>query len=176
MTDLGLNSAAAITVKVGGIIRCMEPLLGKLGVTVLSEIIKAMVKEGLKWAKNRTEPEPDIVELKLGTIAEKNIPDTIPADQRQAVVTSLVDLVMPTFEQVVEYNPNIQRIKVAMKKAPAKKAAAKKAAAKKSSYRPGTARKSTGRAHVSTRKTTGRTTSAKETTTKKSAAKKSARQ
>ena len=81
----------------------------------------------MAWAANRKEPEPDIVELKLGQIANKNLPETIPADQRQAVVTSLVDLVMPTFEQVVEFNPNIQRIKSAIKMAPAKKAAKKTA-------------------------------------------------
>lgn len=119
------------------IIRPMNQLLAQLGTTALGEIVKKMVTGGMKWAANRKEPESDIVELKLGQIADKNLPETIPADQRQAVVTSLVDLVMPTFEQVVEFNPNIQRIKSVIKKAPAKKAAKKTArkAAKKAAKR-----------------------------------------
>jgi hypothetical protein len=43
---------------------------------------------------------------------------------RPAVISSLVDIVMPTFEQVVEFSPTAQRIKLAMKKASAKKTAA----------------------------------------------------
>ena len=80
----------------------MFHLLAQLGTTALGEIIKKMITGGMAWAANRKEPEPDIVELKLGQIAEKNLPETMPANQRQAVVTSLVDLVMPTFEQIVE--------------------------------------------------------------------------
>ena len=118
----------------------MLHLLAQLGTTALGEIVKKMITGGMAWAANRKEPEPDIVELKLGQIAEKNLPETIPANQRQAVVTSLVGLVMPTFEQIVEFNPNIQRIKSAIKKAPAKKAAAKK-----STYRIHATKKSAAR-------------------------------
>jgi hypothetical protein len=123
-----------------------------------------MITGGMAWAANRKEPEPDIVELKLGQIAEKNLPETMPANQRQAVVTSLVDLVMPTFEQIVEYNPNIQRIKSAMKKAPAKKAAAKK-----STYRIHVTKKYAVRTHA-----TKKSIAVKKTGTKKASVRKSA--
>jgi len=142
----------------------MFHLLAQLGTTALGEIIKKMITGGMAWAANRKEPEPDIVELKLGQIAEKNLPETMPANQRQAVVTSLVDLVMPTFEQIVEYNPNIQRIKSAMKKAPAKKAAAKK-----STYRIHVTKKSAVRTHA-----TKKSIAVKKTGTKKPSVRKSA--
>jgi hypothetical protein len=142
----------------------MFHLLAQLGTTALGEIIKKMITGGMAWAANRKEPEPDIVELKLGQIAEKNLPETMPANQRQAVVTSLVDLVMPTFEQIVEYNPNIQRIKSAMKKAPAKKAAAKK-----STYRIHVTKKSAVRTHA-----TKKSIAVKKTGTKKASVRKSA--
>ena len=142
----------------------MFHLLAQLGTTALGEIIKKMITGGMAWAANRKEPEPDIVELKLGQIAEKNLPETMPANQRQAVVTSLVDLVMPTFEQIVEYNPNIQRIKSAMKKAPAKKAAAKK-----STYRIHVTKKYAVRTHA-----TKKSIAVKKTGTKKVSVRKSA--
>jgi hypothetical protein len=142
----------------------MFHLLAQLGTTALGEIIKKMITGGMAWAANRKEPEPDIVELKLGQIAEKNLPETMPANQRQAVVTSLVDLVMPTFEQIVEYNPNIQRIKSAMKKAPAKKAAAKK-----STYRIHVTKKYAVRTHA-----TKKSIAVKKTGTKKASVRKSA--
>jgi hypothetical protein len=147
----------------------MGRILAKLGVVALSEIMKAMFKEGLKWAKNRKEPEPDIIELKLSKIADKNLPDSISVDQRQAVVTSLVSLVMPTFEQIVEFSPTTQKIiavtrrrpsgpgpgpnwharrapvKHAAKKAPAKKAAAKKTPAKKAAAKKAPAKKAAAR-------------------------------
>ena len=142
----------------------MLHLLAQLGTTALGEIVKKMITGGMTWAANRKEPEPDIVELKLGQIAEKNLPETMPANQRQAVVTSLVDLVMPTFEQIVEYNPNIQRIKSAMKKAPAKKAAAKK-----STYRIHVTKKYAVRTHA-----TKKSIAVKKTGTKKASVRKSA--
>jgi hypothetical protein len=146
----------------------MLHLLAQLGTTALGEIVKKMITGGMAWAANRREAEPDIVELKLGQIAEKNLPETIPANQRQAVVTSLVDLVMPTFEQIVEYNPNIQQIKSAIKKAPAKKAA-KKSTARKSTYRAHASKKSAARTHSAKK-----STSMKKTATKKASARKSA--
>jgi hypothetical protein len=142
----------------------MLQLLAQLGTTALAEIVKKMVTGGMAWAANRKEPEPDIVELKLGQIAKKNLPETIPADQRQAVVTSLVDLVMPTFEQVVEYNPNIQRIKSAIKKA-----LAKKAAAKKSAYRTHAIKKSAVRTHATKKATAVKKTAIKKASTRRSA-------
>jgi hypothetical protein len=145
----------------------MLHLLATLGTTALGEIVKKMITGALKWAEKREEPEPHIVELKLSKIADKNLPDSIPADQRQAVVTSLVDLVMPTFEQIVEYSPTTQKIisatrrrplgpgptwnahrapaKHAAKKAPAKKAAVKKVPAKKAPAKKAAAKKAARR-------------------------------
>jgi hypothetical protein len=145
------------------ILRSMLHLLAQLGTTVLGEIVKKMITGGMAWAANRNEPGSDMVELKLSQIAEKTLPETIPADQRQAVVTSLVDLVMPTFEQIVEYNPNIQRMKSAIKKAPAKKPA------KKSTYRVHPTKKSAVRASA-----TKKSATVKKTGTKKASARKSA--
>lgn len=138
----------------------MHQLLVDLGAKVVGEIIKKMFTSGMAWAANRKEEKPDIVELKLGQIAKQNLPATIPADQRQAVVTSLVDLVMPTFEQVVEYNPSIQRIKSAINKNPAPK---------KSAYRVQTSRKSAVRTHATRKATAGKKTATEKSSKQKSA-------
>ncbi len=135
----------------------MNPLLAKLGADALGEIMKRVIKSALKWAETRHEPTSDIIELKLGKIADRALRDKIPATKRHAVVSSLVDLVMPTYEQVVEFNPNIQRIKSAMKKAPAKKAVA---------------RKSTTRRYTKW-KSTPRTTAVKKSSPRSAAVKKS---
>jgi hypothetical protein len=132
----------------------MLALLSQLGTVALGEIVKKMVTGGLKWAANRKEPEPDIVELKLGKLADKSLPDTIPADQRQAVVTSLVDLVMPTFEQIAQYDPKTHYLldKVGRSQPPvrhaAKKAVAKKAPAKKAASRIYVHKESAAKVHV----------------------------
>jgi hypothetical protein len=146
----------------------MDPLLAKLGADALGLIVKKVIKSALKWAETRHEPTSDIIELKLAKIAERALPDTIPDTQRQAVVSSLVDLVMPTFEQVVEFNPNIQRIKSTMKRAPAKKAVAKRSAT-----RPHTMWKSTSRATAAKKSSPG-SAAVKKSASKKSTARKSA--
>jgi hypothetical protein len=137
----------------------MLQLLASLGTRALAEIVKKMVTGALKWAENREEPMPELVELKLGTIAKKNLPDSIPPNKREAVVTSLVDLVMPTFEQIVEYSPNTRQVITAAKRASAKKAIKK--AAKKIAYKGFGGRKTPSKKSVA-KKVAGRKTPAKK--------------
>jgi len=123
----------------------MDPLLAKLGADVIGQILKKVLKAALSWAENRHEPTSDIVELKLSQIAEKVLADAIPAEHRPAAASSVVNLVLPTYEQVVEYSPTAQKIIAAMKKAPAKKAAARKAPAKKAAAKKAPAKKAARR-------------------------------
>jgi hypothetical protein len=152
------------------IIRTMLHLLATLGTTALGEIVKKMVTGGIEWAAKRKKPAPAKVEEKLGEIADKNLPDTIPADQRQAVVMSLTDLVMPTFEQIVEYSPNARHVISAAKRTLAKKSSAKwsvKKAAKKESGRTYAIKKATAKPTV-TKKSPTRKAATKKAPTKKS--------
>jgi hypothetical protein len=79
------------------------------------------------------------------------VPDALTPEDRQRIVSGLVDVVRPTLEQVMEYSPNTQRIVYAVRSgggvkraAAKKKAAPKKAAVKKSAARKAT-RKSASR-------------------------------
>jgi hypothetical protein len=148
------------------IIRRMMELLAFVEHAALGEIIKKIISGALSWAKNRKEPTSDLVELKLSKLAIKNLPESLPEEQKQAAAATLVELVKPTFEQIVEYSPTTQKIisatrrrplgpgptwharrapaKHAAKKAPAKKAA-KKATAKKAPAKKATAKRAAAR-------------------------------
>ena len=69
------------------------------------------------------------------------LPESLPAADQRRIISGIAELALPTFEQVVEYSPNTQRVvqaaRGAVKKA-AKKAAKKgpaRRAAKKTSKR-----------------------------------------
>ena len=133
----------------------MNEFLAGLGATVVGDLVNKVIAKGLSWAQNRQEPASELVGLKLGQIAERVLPNTIPEEQRPAVVTSLVEIALPTFEQIVEFSESTQRIRAkahkgrdtsfasgpgggwsgsgraVTKKSPVKKAVAKKAPAKK---------------------------------------------
>ena len=113
----------------------MASFFETLGTAAAGEIVKQMIAGGIEWGKNRKAPSSQIIELTLGKIAERNLPDSVRSEDRRAVVTSLVELAKPTFEQIVEFNPITQRVIAHGKKSSTKKTAAKKAPAKKSAMK-----------------------------------------
>jgi hypothetical protein len=128
----------------------MFDILATMGGAAIGEIIKQAVSHAMSWAKSRKKPAPDVVSKKVEEIVTNAtnavVPDALAAEERQRVISGLIDVVRPTLEQVMEYSPNTQRIiyaarKVSVKKAAPKKAAVKKAAPKKASVKKSSAKK-----------------------------------
>lgn len=118
----------------------MFDVLSTMGAAAIGEIIKQSVAGAINWAKGRKKPAPAVIEQKVEQIVSgatnKVVPDALTPEDRQRIVSGLIDVVRPTLDQVMEYSPNTQRIvnvarKVAAKSAPAKRVAPKKMAAKK---------------------------------------------
>jgi hypothetical protein len=118
----------------------MFDLLASIGSAVVGDIMKRAIAAGIDWGKRRKKPPPEEVRQKIeefvGHAAKAApLPESLPASDQQRIISGIAELALPTFEQVVEYSPNTQRVvhaaRGAVKKAAAKKAAPKKAAPKK---------------------------------------------
>ncbi len=109
----------------------MIEVLAAIEHAALGEIIKRVITGAINWAKGRKEPTPEVVGLKLEELADRNLSPLIPPENRQAAISSVVELAKPTFEEIVRYSPNVHWVMAAVKKAAAKKAATKKDAPKK---------------------------------------------
>jgi hypothetical protein len=107
----------------------------------LGEIIKRVITGVVDWAKGRKKPAPEKVQEKIEDLVNKNLPQSIPIEERLAVVSSLTTIVMPTLEQIAVYSPNTARIIAAAKKTVAKKAVAKKSVVRKASAKKTVAKK-----------------------------------
>ena len=68
----------------------------------------------LSWAKGRKKPAPEVVSQKVEELVtkatEKVAPDCLAPEDRQRVVTGLIDVVRPTMDQVTQYSPNTAQI------------------------------------------------------------------
>jgi hypothetical protein len=114
----------------------MFDILATMGVAAIGEIIKQSVSGAVSWAKGRKKPAPEVVSQKVEELVtkatEKVVPDSLAPEDRQRIVTGLIDVVRPTLDQVMQYSPNTAQIVYAVRHGgPVKKAAPKKAAAKK---------------------------------------------
>lgn len=128
----------------------MIELLSIVEHAALGEIIKRVITGAVDWAKGRKKPAPAAVDKKLVELADKNLSASIPPEDRQAAIESVVDLAKPTFEEIVRYSRNVQEVMLAAKRAPGKKSAptwhahrapVKKAVAKKASAKKAAAKK-----------------------------------
>ena len=108
------------------IIRCMIELLSIIEHAALGEIIKRVITGAADWAKKLRKPKASVIEKKLVELADKSLPASIPPENREAAIASVVELVKPTFDEIVRYSPNVHNVMMAAKKA-VKKAPAKKA-------------------------------------------------
>lgn len=118
----------------------MFDLLASLGSAVVGDIIKRAISAGIEWGKRRKKPSAEEVRQKVEEFVadaayRAPLPESLPAANQRRMITGITELTLPTFEQVVEYSLNTQRVMHAArrvaKKAPAKKAAARKATPKK---------------------------------------------
>jgi hypothetical protein len=121
----------------------MFDLLAIIGSAVVGDIIKRAISAGMDWGKRRKKPPAAEVRQKVEEFVADAakaapLPKSLPAADQRRIVSGIAELALPTFEQVVEYSPNTQRVvhaaRVAVKKA-AKKAAAKKTAKKAPAHR-----------------------------------------
>jgi hypothetical protein len=116
----------------------MFDLLASIGSAVVGDIIKRAISAGMDWGKHRKKPPASAVRQKVEEFvadAAKTapLPESLPAADQRRIISGIAELTLPTFEQVVEYSPNTQRVVRAARgavKKTAKKAAAKKAAKK----------------------------------------------
>ncbi len=124
----------------------MFDLLAIIGSAAVGDIIKRAISAGINWGKRRKKPPAEEVRQKVEEFVADAaqaaaIPESLPAADQKRIIAGIAELALPTFEQVVEYSPNTQRVVHAArgvaKAAPAKKAARKalagKAAPKKAS-------------------------------------------
>ena len=112
-----------------------ETVLAYLGKTFLTELLKKIASAGLdrageKMSKAQMRHEVEgIVRLNL------ELPPSTPKAETEKLVSTVTSVVLPTFEEIVRFDPNTNRIvyaaKAASKTAPAKKAVARKAVASK---------------------------------------------
>jgi hypothetical protein len=118
----------------------MFDLLSTIGSAVIGDIIKRVIAAGMEWGKKRKKPPREEVKQKVEDLvanAAKTapLPESLPASDQQIVIKGLAELTLPTFEQVVKYSPNTQKIVRAVrgvrKGAPKKTARKAKKAAKK---------------------------------------------
>jgi hypothetical protein len=91
----------------------------------LGGLIKLVFSLGLDWLKGRKKkPSPNEVKQKVEELAAEAtttaLPDLSVKDQR-LLAGQIAELTLPSFEQVVQYSPNTQRVITAARKVPAKK-------------------------------------------------------
>jgi len=138
----------------------MFDLLASIGSAAVGDIIKRAISAGIDWGKRRKKPPIEEVRQKVEEFVADAaqvapFPESLPAADQKRIIAGIAELTLPTFEQVVEYSPNTQRVvhaarsvakkgaapakkaakkvsrKAAPKKAPTKKAAVKKASKKR---------------------------------------------
>lgn len=119
----------------------MFDLMASISSAVVGDIIKRAIQGGVSWARNGKPAKVAEVEQKAAELVDKALNKAVErspalganlsAEQRQQIVTEITGLTLPTFKQVIEFDPRTQQVISAAKKGAPKKVAAKKAALKK---------------------------------------------